>query len=139
MESLKISDYMNHRPVTFTLDMPVEEAVERLLQSHQTGGPVIDQSKKVVGFLSEQDCMEKMLESTYHNELTAKVSEIMYSEVLAVKPYNNIIELSQMMLQNKPKIYPVTDDDGYLVGVITRSDVLKAIDIHLHACFKNAV
>ena len=37
------------------------------------------------------------------------------------------------MLKAKPKLYPVVDDDGYLLGIITRSDVLAAIDKELHS------
>lgn len=137
MESLKIQDYMNKRPVTFSAPMPVAEAVERLLFSSQTGGPVLDASQKVVGFLSEQDCIEKMIVSSYYRERAARVDEIMTKDVLSVKPYDSILELAQRMLKEKPKIYPVTDDGGYLLGTISRSDVLKAIDVQLQDGYKN--
>ncbi len=38
MQSIKVADYLNHRPVTFKQDMRVESAVEKLLQSGQSGG-----------------------------------------------------------------------------------------------------
>lgn len=131
MESLKISDYMNRHPVTFTVEMPVAEAVERLLAGHQTGGPVMDHKKKLVGFLSEQDCLNQMIESSYYRQQVARVKDIMKTEVLSVKSYNSILELAQKMLTDKPKVYPVVDDDGYLLGSICRSDVLRAIDVQL--------
>ena len=34
MESLQVKDYMSQRPVTFTIEMPLAEAVEKLLHSH---------------------------------------------------------------------------------------------------------
>ena len=37
-----------------------------------------------------------------------------------------------MMTANKPKVYPVVDDDGRLLGVISRANVLLALDKHLH-------
>ncbi|GGD51957.1 CBS domain-containing protein [Lacimicrobium alkaliphilum] len=138
MESLKVSDYMNPRPVTFSLDMTVANAVERLLKGHQTGGPVINEQRKLVGFLSEQDCMTRMLESSYYREQVARVSDIMQPRVLSIKPYMSIIELAQQMLNEKPKVYPVVDDDGYLLGSITRSQVLHAMDIQLHDGYKRA-
>lgn len=131
MESLKISDYMNRHPVTFTMEMPVAEAVERLLAGHQTGGPVMDEKKKLVGFLSEQDCLTQMIESSYYRQQVARVKDIMQTEVLSVTSYSSILELAQKMLTEKPKVYPVVDDDGYLLGSICRSDVLRAIDVQL--------
>ncbi len=127
---------MNHRPVTFTSNMPVAEAVERLLEGKQTGGPVIDTHNKVIGFLSEQDCLVQMIESSYYREQVALVNDIMRTEVLAIKPYTSVIELAQQMTTAKPKVYPVVDDDGYLLGTINRSNLLHAIDLQLHDGYK---
>jgi CBS domain-containing protein len=136
VESLKVSDHMNMRPVTFTSKMTVAEAVERLLQTKQTGGPVIDTNKKVIGFLSEQDCLKQMIESSYYREQVAQVQDVMQKEVLHIKPYMSVIELAQKMMVDKPKVYPVVDDDGYLLGTINRSLLLQAIDLQLHAGYK---
>lgn len=138
MESLHVSKYMNNHPVTFTQEMPVAEAVERLLQSSQTGGPVVNEKNKVVGFLSEQDCLRQMIESSYYRERVALVKEIMRTEAYTVKSYMSVIELGQKMLGEKPKIYPVVDDDGYLMGSISRSEVLNAIDVQLQDGYKIA-
>ncbi|AGH44938.1 CBS domain-containing protein [Paraglaciecola psychrophila] len=132
MESLKVSDHMNQRPVTFTSNMTVAEAVERLLQTKQTGGPVIDTHKKVIGFLSEQDCLVHMIESSYYREQVAHVKDIMKIDVISIKPYTSVIDLAQKMMTEKPKVYPVVDDDGYLLGTINRSALLHAIDLQLH-------
>ncbi len=136
VESLKVNDYMNRRPVTFTTEMPVAEAVERLLGGRHTGGAVIDIKNKLVGFLSEQDCIEQMIESSYYREQVARVKDIMRTEVLSVKSYDSILEVAQKMLAEKPKIYPVVDDDGYFLGCISRADVLYAIDVQLRDGYK---
>ncbi|MGB2427201.1 MAG: CBS domain-containing protein [Alteromonas sp.] len=136
MESLLVSDYMNQRPVKLSIDMPIAEAVERLLTSKQAGGPVVDEHKKVVGFLSEQDCMSNMITSSYYREQVCRVKDVMHGEVLSVKPYLSVLELANMMLKARPKIYPVVDDDGFLLGVINRSDVLNAIDVQLRSGYK---
>ena len=135
MESLHVKDYMNHYPVTFTPEMVVEEASLRFLKTKQIGGPVINEKKQLIGFLSESDILSKMLASIYHNEHTTDVEDLMHREVLSVKPYDSVIELAQSMLGNKPKVYPVVDDDGHLLGTICRNDVLKAIDQHMKASF----
>lgn len=132
MQSLTVADYMNRHPVVFTATMSIEEAVERLLQSHQRGGPVVDSEQRVVGFLSEQDCLAAMLRDTYHNEQSANVGDCMFTgDVLMVPDHYSITDLAQSMQTNKPKIYPVVDSAGILVGIITRTDVLRAIDVHL--------
>ncbi|WP_417684633.1 CBS domain-containing protein [Pseudidiomarina gelatinasegens] len=132
MHSLKVVDYMNRHPVRFAPDMSIEAAVSILLQSSQRGGPVVDEQNKLVGFLSEQDCLAAMLRDTYHNEQSATVSDCMYQgEVVTVDANTSVTDLAQQMTANKPKMYPVINTDRQLVGVITRSDILRAIDLHL--------
>lgn len=136
MESVQIKEYMNHYPVTFTPDMVVEQAALRFLKSKQIGGPVVDTSNRLVGFLSENDVLEKMMENIYYNEHIVDVTELMRTDVLTVKPYDSIIELGQQMLKDKPKVYPVIDDDNNLLGTISRNDVLRAIDTHMRLSYK---
>ncbi|ASD67320.1 CBS domain-containing protein [Pseudoalteromonas piscicida] len=135
MQSIKVADYLNHRPVTFNQDMRVESAVEKLLQSGQSGGPVIDESRRVIGFLSEQDCLKKMLEATYQNESHSVVSDVMTKAPLCVKREDSIVQMADLMICNKPKVYPVVDDEGHLLGVISRANVLLALDKHLHDAY----
>ncbi|MBA6390691.1 CBS domain-containing protein [Colwellia sp. BRX10-3] len=136
MESLQVKEYMNHYPVTFTPDMVVEEAALRFLKTKQIGGPVIDKNNQLIGFLSESDVLSKMIETIYYNEHIADVADLMRKDVLTVKPYDSVIELGQQMLKNKPKVYPVVDDDENLLGTISRNDVLRAIDLHLRSGYK---
>lgn len=136
MESLHVKDYMNNYPVTFSPEMVVEEAALRFLKTKQIGGPVIDSNYQLIGFLSESDVLAKMIETIYHDQHIADVADLMRKDVLTVKPYDSVIELGQMMLKNKPKVYPVVDDDDILLGTISRNDVLRAIDTHLRSSYK---
>lgn len=132
MQSLKVVDYMNRHPVSFKPEMTIEAAVELLLQTGQRGGPVVDAGHKLVGFLSEQDCLAAMLRDTYHNEQGTSVADCMYhGDVVTVDADASITDLAQQMTNNRPKIYPVIDDERQVVGVVTRTDVLRAIDMHL--------
>lgn len=138
MESIKVKDHMNHRPVYFTGVESVVAAVERLLQSKSSGGPVIDENRKVIGFLSEQDCIRAMLSSTYHSgEESKNVSEVMQKDVLTKKSYDSILQVAEEMSANKPKVYPVVNDDGELVGSINRTNIIEALDIHLHSIYEH--
>lgn len=134
MESLKAKDYMQTRPITFSADMMVQSAVEKFLNSHQLGGPVVDALGHLIGWVSEQDCISVMLKEAYHCEQVAQVKDVMRKEVLAVGPDTSILELAEMMMGKKPKIYPVVEE-GHLLGVISRHDVMLAIQAQLGTCF----
>ncbi|EGQ9350927.1 CBS domain-containing protein [Vibrio parahaemolyticus] len=139
MHSLKVKDYMTLQAVTFTKDMSLTAALNKVMQSVTLGGPVIDENEKVVGFLSEQDLLDKLVKASYHCQDTHTVQECMHEDVLSVSPEMSVIELADMMKVDKPKMYPVVDDRGKLVGIITRRDVLRAIGMTLNECFKHPV
>lgn len=138
MDSLKVRDYMTVKAVTFKPDMSLTAALDRVINSNHLGGPVIDDKEHVIGFLSEQDLLEKLINVSYYCQDTHIVSDCMHKEVLSVSPEMSIIELAEMMKVGKPKVYPVIDE-GKLVGIITRRDVLQAIGKNLTACFKHPV
>ncbi len=137
MKSLKIEDYMNRRPVKLHIDMPVAEAVECLILTKQTGGPVVDNKNQVVGFLSEQDCLSTMITSSYYRERVSSVGQVMTKNAICMKGYDSILELADIMIKEKPKVYPVVDDNNCLVGTINRSEVLNAIDVQLRSGYES--
>lgn len=138
MESLRVRDYMTQRAVTFTVDMPLSAALDKVMKTDHLGGPVINDAEEVIGFLSEQDLLDKLVKVSYFCQDTHIVGDCMYKEVLSVSPDMTIIDLAGMMKVGKPKVYPVIDNKK-LVGIITRRDVLRAIGKNLEECFKHPV
>jgi len=137
MKSIKVSDYMDKHPVTFTVNMTVAEASEKLINSHQNGGPVVDNYDQVIGFLSEQECLNHFLEETYLSETHATVEDMMRTDVLTVSCGDSVLNLAEQMKGNKPKLYPVVEQDSKrLLGVITRCAVLSAINTHLKSFYE---
>lgn len=138
MQSLKVKDYMTLQAVTFKPDMSLTAALDKVIRSDHLGGPVINDQEQVIGFLSEQDLLDKLVKVSYFCQDTHLVSDCMHHDVLSVGPDTSIIELADMMKVGKPKVYPVIDQ-GKLVGIITRRDVLRALGKNLDSCFKRQV
>ncbi|HTN34381.1 MAG TPA: CBS domain-containing protein [Marinobacter sp.] len=126
MCALKVSDVMsNHiRPIkcgTFLTDV-----VKALLDNHISGLPVVDDQRRVLGFVSEQDCIHSLLVSSYHCEGDPIVDDVMFREPLTVSPRLALVDLAQNLGAGKPKVYPVVED-GKLVGLVTRSAILQEL------------
>ncbi len=126
MKSVKIREYMLSKRRSVTPETTLTEAVDKLGELKITGVPVIDENDMAVGFLSEQDCIKQILESSYHSDEVVKVRKVMRNEVLSVSPGDSVVDVASRMLTDKPKVYPVCED-GVLVGVITRAEVLRAL------------
>lgn len=134
MENLQILHCMSGKSIFFKKEMPIETAVSKLLASKEIGGPVLDDRGHVIGWLSEQDCLAKMLEASYYCELVALVEDVMVNTPITVKATMSIIDLAQMMLSAKPKIYPVVDENNKFIGLIARKDVLAGMSKQLNIC-----
>lgn len=124
-----VRDFMKPLTVAFKPDTSVEEVAKKLVQKHVGGGPVLSSSGELVGYVTQQDCIREMLNDSYYCEAHAVAEGIMSREILSVGPDEDILKLAQMLIDNKPKSYPVVED-GRVIGVITRTDILKALSIN---------
>jgi CBS domain-containing protein len=128
MNTSSIADYMTKDFATIRADMPVVEAARQLMRHHILGGPVIDAQGLLLGWISEQECLQVAIQVAYYNQRVATVRDIMRTDVLSVTPEMDAVALAQQMLGDKPKSYPVVDGGGKVIGVITRRHILKLLD-----------
>lgn len=126
MESLKASDVMSNHIEPIRCGTPLTKVVKTLLQNHVTGLPVVDDHRKVIGFISEQDCIHALLVSNYHREGDPKVDDVMFRKPQCISPEMSVVDLAQNLGAGKPKVYPVTDHDR-LIGIVTRTAILREL------------
>ncbi len=138
MDSMKVADYMTTDFVNFRPDELVVEAVRELIKHEAIGGPVVAANKQLVGWISEQDCLSSALQVVYYNQRVAQVEDVMKTEVLTVREEDDLLNLAQQMLQQKPKVYPVLNEDNQVIGVISRRLILRAVDKKLLAIYKES-
>jgi len=131
LENLQVKQFMTGKSIAFTKEMNLQTAVEKLLASNLIGGPVVNESGHVVGWLSEQDCLAKIIEASYYSDHSALVEDVMSDSPLSIPSTLSIVDLAQKMIHEKPKMYPVLDEDNIYVGLITRKIVLGAIKTQL--------
>jgi CBS domain-containing protein len=124
--AILVSDYMKPVTVHFSISTSVEEVVKTLVKNKLVGAPVLDKNKKLIGFITEKDCLKQMVNDSYYSQDHHVAQDIMRKNPLSVSPNSSIIELAEEMLGPRPKLYPVVDNSE-VVGIITRADVLKAL------------
>lgn len=133
LRNIAVKDYMDSSPATVKSGTPITEVVTTLLSTGRTGIAVVDDKKSVVGFVSEQDCLKPLIQSSYHCDMPVVVDDVMRRDVLTVSVEDSIIELAQSMSEKKPKIYPVIQA-GKMVGVIDRKRILAALKDNQQTC-----
>ena len=123
----RVAVIMARHPASIKTGTSLTEVVEVLLRQRMTGLPVVDDSERVVGFVSEQDCLRTLLVSSYHGEGSPSVEDVMFNEPLTIKMDDTVLDIAEMMVKQKPKIYPVVDEGGRLKGLLMRSQVLACL------------
>jgi len=128
LHNITVKEYMSANVVTFAPTDDVLEAIHTLVERRISGSPVVNGAGELVGMLSEKDCLKVALEAGYNEGMGGKVSEYMTTDVATVDVEMSIVEVAKAFIDNAYKRYPVVDEDGRLVGQISRADVLRAIE-----------
>ena len=134
MQEMTVRALMAKHPMAIKTGTELTEVEDALLQHKFTGLPVVDSQNKVVGFVSEQDCLRKLLISSYHCEGSLVVEDFMHDQPLTVKEDDSAVNVAELMITEKPKIYPVVDAQGILTGLLTREQVLRALKDSRRGC-----
>ena len=122
-----IDKIMDKEEITLSPDQPIHEAINVLLERKVTGAPVLDKNRKIVGMITEKDCLRVLLDSAYHNMPSDKtVASYMSPVVKTVTTEHDLLDLANEFLTTNFRKFPVVYRET-LVGQVSRRDVLKAI------------
>ncbi len=146
---MKAKELMNKEVVTVEAETPIVE-VARLLVEHKVSGlPVVSKRGILKGVVSENNLINKIvkpeepgmksyiLHGVFHSDEVMKYKEamnnwkaekagdIMSAPAIAVDVEDDIEKAGQLILDNRIKRVFVTEEEGFLVGVISRSDFVK--------------
>ena len=121
-----IKEFMAKLLITFQSDTPIETAMESFLENKISGAPVLDNQGKLVGVLSEKDCMRTLFESSYYNNLGGFVREYMSTDLKTINIHDTLSNVADEFIKSRFRRFPVMEGDK-LVGQISRRDILRAI------------
>jgi len=97
----------------------------KVMADKNTGAVLVMKGEKVIGILSERDCVRKLDLAGKTAEAT-RVEEIMTGDVLYVEASQSLDECMAVMIDKNIRHLPVYEN-GKLLGVISVRDVLKEV------------
>ena len=146
---LLVGDLMSHNPVSVEPAATVKDIAHVLLEHDIRCVPVIDVGDSLVGVVSGADSSagegyptvrshhlsdlveQEWTEHRHHWAARAEgltAGEIMTDQVITCQPEEPVTIVTRRMLRHDVRTLPVVDEDGRLVGIISRSDVLRLFD-----------
>ena len=126
-KTLLVADIMTRDVVVFTKDQSIHEVMRKFIKYRISGGPVVDQAGKLIGVISEADCMKEISDSRYFNMpiLDKTVAHFMTSNVDTIEASKTIFEAASRFFKTSRRRFPVLDKNQ-LVGQISRKDIVVA-------------
>lgn len=125
-QRMLVKDYMSRRLTTLKPETEIVRAVHTLIKKNISGAPVVDEDGRLIGMITQIDCLKVVLNAAYHSEYGGTVAELMSAEVETMDPETSMIDAAKQFLKQHYHRYPVLDQ-GKLVGLISRRDVLRAL------------
>jgi CBS domain-containing protein len=143
---MRAHQIMTRQVITVASGAAVLEAANTLLQNHISGLPVVDETGKLVGIVSQGDFIRRAeigtqrkrgrwlkfllgpgkAASDFVRERGRKVAEIMTADPCTVTEDATLEAIVELMERNNVKRLPVVRGDR-LVGIVTRTNLLSAV------------
>jgi IMP dehydrogenase len=109
-------------PISLSPEHTVQDAVDLMAKYHISGIPVTETSGKLVGILTNRDLR-------FHSDFNMPLSKAMTRErLITAAPGTSLEEASSLLHTYRIEKLPIVDADGYLKGLITFKDIIKARD-----------
>jgi len=154
---IKVKDAMERNVIKFHADDKISDVAQQLRDNKISGAPIVDDNLKVIGIVSEGDIMrllevhsprlnlilpspldviELPIRMKYELDEIAEdmnraasviIGEIMTKKVYTIKEEDDISDAAQFMDTHSVNRLPVVDDEGKLIGIITRGDLISAM------------
>ncbi len=109
--------------ISVSPDTTVMEALQ-IMADKNIGSVVVKEGDQFLGIMTERDYSRKVILKDKHSTST-KVSEIMSTDMPAVKPSDSVDHCMQVMTEKNIRYMPVFDNFNKLVGIISMSDIVK--------------
>ena len=122
-----VKDIMTTNLVLFTVEQSIHEVMNSFIKNKISGGPVVDDRGKLIGVISEADCMKEVSDSRYFNMpiLDKSVGHFMTKEVEALPASMTLFDAASRFHETSRRRFPVVDNTK-LVGQISRKDIVIA-------------
>jgi CBS domain-containing protein len=129
-ESLLVEDAIEPISHKVSPDTPLSNVIDLIVRRRVGAVPVVGSSDEVLGIITSGDALDQMVrdraEDGVSGDLTAR--DVMTRTVLCVSEGQPLFEAAHMMVHKRVEQLPVVRD-GELIGMITRSKVLRAMHL----------
>lgn len=119
---LKIDEVMSKDVLTLTPDMIMKDAISIFREKKITGAPVL-KNGELSGVISTEDIINCLIKT----DIDSPVSKYMSTKCFTVQSFDPVIEGLKKFVNTKLGRLMVVDENGKLVGIITKGDITRGV------------
>jgi len=119
----EIEEIMSTDIVSVTPDTPAYHVIDLLVENDITGIPVVDETDRLVGIVTEKNVMGLLADPDLAAE---NVRDFMTADVVCFDIDDDVIAVCECLVKNHFRRVPILRS-GKLVGIISRRDLIKYI------------
>lgn len=139
---IPVSDVMTREVVAVKKDADIHEVSRLLSENRISGLPVTDDENRVIGVVTEADVLSMAGMRSGHTfkdiirhilgeplpeqKAGGRVEDVMTSPAITTRPHTDIREVAKVLDDKRIKRLPVVDEEGRLIGIISRADIVRA-------------
>jgi len=124
-------DVMSSPVATLPRDATIAQAWHFVQSRDVRHVPIVDEAGTIIGVISDRDLLrDAVSDAITHGSkpLTKRlVRDLVHSRLLTAGPDTDIAQIARVLFEEHVGSLPVIDEQQTLIGLITRSDILKAI------------
>lgn len=131
---VRVGDVMTREVITIGPDEALKEAARTMSSNKVSGLPVVD-GASLVGIITESDFVtrladddQSLISTLFRRDrpaLGGRVGEVMSREPVTVNPADSVTYAARVMSNRGIKRLPVVDQNGRLVGLVSRADLMS--------------
>lgn len=124
-----VSEIMTKDCITLSSSYSLEEAYYELKENKVNQIPVLSDNRKILGMINKKIILNMIVEDIDSAKiiLERKIEDIYLPELITTDPITDIRRVAKVMIDFKLDAIPVVDSGDYLVGIVSKSDIIKAV------------
>ena len=131
---VRAKDIMSTKLTTADEYANVMDVIKLLVEHNVTGLPVVDDSGRLLGMVTEKDILMQLL---YDPNVKGKtVTDLMTTEIIHFDEDENLMKIFETLVQRNFRRVPILSE-GRLVGILSRRDIIKFLSTKAKKAKKN--
>ncbi|MFW6304868.1 MAG: CBS domain-containing protein [Candidatus Saliniplasma sp.] len=123
LSKVSVKDVMTKEVKTIDPETHLDEFLKMVTTHQHTGFPVVSDDR-IIGIITLKDVKKVTEEDLY----TTRVKEVMETDIVCLSPEDDASKALDTMMKKQIGRFPVLDN-GDLVGIVTRSDIMQSFKI----------